>query len=87
MKAPVKVRRVIILGALSAIAEATARLFARNGARLVLAARDQGRLNEIADDLVVRGAAQVHTAAIDCPAEPDPQRRMHDFIAAAQAMS
>jgi short-subunit dehydrogenase len=79
MNKPANGRRVIILGAQSAIAEAAARLFAQEGARLVLAGRDQGRLNEIADDLVVRGASQVHTAALDFQKEPDPQKRMHDF--------
>jgi len=49
-------RRVLILGAGSAIAEHTARLFASRGDRLLLVARNAQRLKTIADDLRVRGA-------------------------------
>lgn len=80
MKNSPAARRVVILGAQSAIAEATARLFAADGARLVIVGRDQGRLNEIADDLVVRGAAQVHTAPVDFQTEPEPQRRLGEYV-------
>jgi len=48
--------KVIILGALSAIAEAAARLWAAEGAHLVLAARDADRLEAVAADLRLRGA-------------------------------
>ena len=58
-------RRVLIVGATSAIAEATARRFARRGDALFLAARSLERLQAIADDLRVRSAAQVETAAFD----------------------
>lgn len=67
--------RIVILGALSAIAEATARLFAARGAALVLVARDEARLQEVAADLMVRGATSVHIAACDLAAEPDPAGR------------
>lgn len=49
-------RRVLILGASSAIAEHTARLFASRGDRLLLVARNAQRLKTISDDLRVRGA-------------------------------
>lgn len=49
-------QRILIIGATSAIAEATAREFAGRGARLFLVARDPGRLEAIAADLRVRGA-------------------------------
>jgi hypothetical protein len=52
-------RRLIIFGATSAIAEATAREFARRGDALFLVARSQDRLQSIADDLTVRGAGCV----------------------------
>lgn len=54
--------RILILGATSAIAEATARCFAAEGARLFLVGRDPQRLEAIAADLRVRGAgaAEVH---------------------------
>jgi short-subunit dehydrogenase len=74
------VQRVIILGAQSAIAEAAARLFAEEGARFVLAGRDPGRLNEIGDDLRVRGATAVHAAPIDLVAEPRPAARLQDCV-------
>jgi len=57
--------RVVILGALSAIAIATARIYASEGAALLLAARNDERLKGLADDLRARGAAQVETAALD----------------------
>ena len=58
--------RIVILGAGSAIARATARLWAKRGARLVLVGRDQDRLNAVAADLVARGAAQADCVALDC---------------------
>ena len=58
--------RIVILGAGSAIARATARLWAARGARLVLVGRDQDRLNAVAADLVARGAAQADGVALDC---------------------
>jgi decaprenylphospho-beta-D-erythro-pentofuranosid-2-ulose 2-reductase len=55
----------LIVGATSAIAEATARLFAADGDRLCLAGRKVERLTAMAEDLRVRGAAQVETIALD----------------------
>jgi decaprenylphospho-beta-D-erythro-pentofuranosid-2-ulose 2-reductase len=57
--------RVIVLGALSEIAEATCRLFAAEGARLFLVARDRARLEAVAADLLIRGASQVEIEAAD----------------------
>lgn len=51
--------KVLVLGATSAIAEAVARIYAARGARLTLVARDGERLSLIAQDLAVRGAANV----------------------------
>jgi len=42
---------VIITGASSGIGEAVAREFARNGSRVVMAARSESKLEEIADDI------------------------------------
>ena len=58
-------RSVLVIGATSAIAEATARQFAARGDALFLVARNTGRLAAIADDLRIRGAAAVHTAPLD----------------------
>ncbi|MBI1422853.1 MAG: SDR family oxidoreductase [Gammaproteobacteria bacterium] len=49
-------KRVLILGASSAIAEHTARVFAARGDQLFLVARNAQRLKTISDDLRVRGA-------------------------------
>jgi NAD(P)-dependent dehydrogenase (short-subunit alcohol dehydrogenase family) len=65
-------RRVIVLGALSAIGEATARLYAAEGCRLVLAGRNAGRLEEVRADLVARGAAEATAWPVDFVACPDP---------------
>jgi decaprenylphospho-beta-D-erythro-pentofuranosid-2-ulose 2-reductase len=56
-------RRLIIFGATSAIAEATAREFAHRGDALFLVARSPERLQAIADDLKTRGASKV---AVHC---------------------
>jgi short-subunit dehydrogenase len=59
-------RRIAILGAASAIAEAAARLWAAGGARLALVGRDADRLRVIAADLRARGAAMAEPVAADC---------------------
>ena len=56
--------RIVILGALSAIAGAAARSWARQGASLMLVGRDAARLETVATDLRLRGAT-VETAAAD----------------------
>ena len=57
--------RVIILGATSAIAEAAARLYAGEKARLLLAGRNAGHLDEIAADLSARGAELAFVETLD----------------------
>jgi short-subunit dehydrogenase len=57
--------RILVVGATSAIATETARLYAARGARLFLAARHPDRLAAVAADLRVRGAAAVETALLD----------------------
>jgi decaprenylphospho-beta-D-erythro-pentofuranosid-2-ulose 2-reductase len=58
-------RKVLIVGATSAIAEAVARLFAGDGDKLYLVARNADKLGAIANDLRARGALQVETRAMD----------------------
>jgi short-subunit dehydrogenase len=58
-------QKVVIIGATSAIAEATARLYAARGAKLFLIARDAVRLEDIAADLCVRGSQEVFHATLD----------------------
>lgn len=49
--------RVLALGATSAIAEATLRLWAEKGASFVLVGRSEAKLTAVRDDLLTRGAA------------------------------
>ena len=56
-------RKILIVGATSAIAEAVARLFAARGDLLYLTGRRFEALEAIAADLRVRGAARVQTEA------------------------
>ena len=61
-------RKVLIVGATSAIAEAVARLLAAQGDLLYLVGRRAEALEAIAADLRVRGAARVQTEVIDANA-------------------
>lgn len=58
-------RKILIMGATSAIAEATAREFAARGDALFLVGRNPDRLGAIADDLRLRGAARAETFVMD----------------------
>ncbi len=57
--------KILIVGATSAIAQETARLFAAEGKSLFLVARNANNLNAVAEDLRVRGASKVETAVLD----------------------
>jgi hypothetical protein len=58
-------KKILVLGATSAIAMETQRCFVEEGASFYLAARDQEKLTAVAEDLKTRGARQVETAALD----------------------
>jgi len=58
-------KRVLIFGATSAIAEHCARVWAARGDELYLVARNEQRVHAIAKDLKVRGAANVNTYCTD----------------------
>lgn len=64
-------RKVLIVGATSAIAEATARIFAGAGDALFLVGRRADRLEAMAQDLKVRGAPAVHHRTMDINALDD----------------
>lgn len=72
--------RVLILGAASGIAQATARLYAGEGAIIGLAGRNAGRLAVIRDDMRARGAFQTETFDVDFSAPAVPQT-LADMVA------
>jgi decaprenylphospho-beta-D-erythro-pentofuranosid-2-ulose 2-reductase len=55
----------LIAGATSAIAHETAKFFARDGAELFLVARSADKLEDISNDLRVRGAKKAETFLLD----------------------
>ncbi len=57
--------KILIIGATSAIAHETAKLYARDGAELFLVARSPFKLNSVKDDLNVRGAKRAVTYELD----------------------
>ncbi|RDH80804.1 MAG: short-chain dehydrogenase [endosymbiont of Galathealinum brachiosum] len=58
-------QNILIIGATSAIAEATARIYAQRGDKLYLFARNQERLITIAEDLKIRGASSIDYGQLD----------------------
>ena len=58
-------KKILIIGATSAMARAYARIWAEKNAIFFLVARDPAKLQQTADDLLARGASAVHTAALD----------------------
>jgi len=58
-------RKVLLLGAASAIAQETARLLAADGDQLYLVDRNEAGLDVVARDLKLRGAAQVDSMVAD----------------------
>jgi short-subunit dehydrogenase len=76
----------MIIGATSAIAEATARFFAENGDALYLVARNQEKLTAIAGDLKVRGASSVHTEVLDVLEYDRHQAVIDDAISVLQGL-
>lgn len=58
-------KKIVIIGATSAIAMACARLWATEQAEFFLVGRDTEKLRQTSDDLIARGAAAAHTHALD----------------------
>ncbi len=72
--------RIVVLGALSEIAGATTRLFAREGASLLLVDEDGRRLEAVREDLLARGAKAVRTAILDLEeAAPKAATHLDDY--------
>lgn len=63
-------QHILIFGATSGIAEAVARIYAKQGARLFLVARNAEKLATVASDLSARGASDVNTFVIDANETP-----------------
>ena len=59
-------KKILIIGATSAIAQEVANLYAQQGSKIFLVARNQNNLNVIVDDLMVRGADKTASYAVDC---------------------
>src|SRR6266699_6802725 len=57
--------RIMVVGATSAIAHETAKCFARDGAEFFLVARNAEKLDDVSNDLKVRGAKRVETFLLD----------------------
>jgi decaprenylphospho-beta-D-erythro-pentofuranosid-2-ulose 2-reductase len=58
-------QNILIIGATSGIAEAVARLYAEQGSRLFLVARNSNKLDIISADLAARGAEDVKSFVLD----------------------
>lgn len=82
MSTPIDPQRVIALGALSAIGKATLRLYAEEGARIVIAGRGEERLHALAEDLRARGAKQVVPWQVDLSDCPDTRSEFGRMAAA-----
>lgn len=68
------ITKILIIGAASAIAQETSKIFAREGASLYLVCRNRERLAALQSDLLVRGARQVDGMAVDlCDLPRHPQ--------------
>ena len=58
-------KKMLVLGATSAIAIATMRQYAARGAKFYLVARNAEKLAVVAADLQVKGSVEVHTSVLD----------------------
>lgn len=58
-------KKILIVGASSAIAQATAKLFCEKDSEFYLVGRDQNKLDIIRDDLITRGAGKVEIDITD----------------------
>jgi decaprenylphospho-beta-D-erythro-pentofuranosid-2-ulose 2-reductase len=58
-------QRVLIIGATSAIAQEVAKIYAADGSQIFLVARNSQKLEQVAEDLSVRGADSVEKLSLD----------------------
>lgn len=78
---------VLVLGATSAIARATAEAFAARGDALYLASRDEGELRRIASDLRLRYGVEVHYGRFDAEMTDTHEAFFKSVIAAVSNLS
>ncbi len=76
-------KKILIIGAASAVAQETARCYAAEGAEFFLVGRSEDKLRDIADDLRVYGAARAEVFGLDLN---DFQRHPAMLAAARQAL-
>ena len=70
-------KKILIFGATSSIAEHTARNYAQQGAEFFLVARNKDRLETLAKDLEVRGAKKTDCLVMDaCDFDKQNHRRI-----------
>jgi short-subunit dehydrogenase len=70
---------VVVTGASAGLGVGFARAFAQRGADLVLVARREDRLNELADELRDRAGVEVHTVGLDL-ARPESGQEMLSWL-------
>lgn len=80
-------RKILIIGATSAIAEATARLYATEGHAFFLVARSAAKLQTLAQDLTVRGASQADFMAMDANDFDQHQAMLNQATEALQGLN
>ncbi len=78
--------RILIIGATSAIAQETARFFARDGAELFLVGRNAIKLHDVKYDLLVRGAKDVETFVLDLNAFSEHEEMINTAITAFEGL-
>ena len=79
-------KTAFITGASSGIGESTARAFAAEGARLLLAARRKSRLDALGPALIQAGAAAVHSLELDVRDWEEVEAAVAELPAAWQAI-
>ena len=73
-------KRVLIIGVTSRIAQETGRLFAESGARMVVTGRDVKKLSRVISDLRTRGAEHVDGMLLDAMKVEEYQRIITEAI-------
>ncbi len=76
--------KILVIGATSAIAKATARLYAQQHSQLFIVGRDETRLAALGDDLTVRGGELLGSVCLDLTKTQEHEKALS---AAFQAMT